>query len=201
MGKHVSSELDKFKNDLPSVEQLQIERKRHKGVLLRRTVLGIVLGVLVAVALATALLVSFVTPVYSIYGESMSPTLEKGDTVVCTSSSQYEPGDIVAFTLDNKILIKRVVATSGQTVDIDGAGNVYIDGALLEEPYAVEKSLEYCDIALPCEVPEGSLFVLGDNRPDSADSRSASVGFVSQDQVVGKLKWRIMPLSQFGSIE
>ena len=141
---------------------------------------------------------TFFLPVLQIYGSSMSPTLNDGDILVSVKSSDFERQDIVAFYYNNKILVKRVIARSGEWVAIDEAGNVTVNGEVLEEPYLIDRALGECDLEMPYQVPEGKLFVMGDHRSVSVDSRSSAVGCVSEEQIVGKLVFRIWPLSAIG---
>ena len=134
-------------------------------------------------------------PVLQIYGSSMTPTLEEGDIVVSIKSKTYETGDIVAFYYNNKILIKRVIAGSGDWVDLDEDGTVYVNGEMLDEPYVKDKAFGECDLELPYQVPESRIFVMGDHRSVSVDSRSKAVGCVAEEQIVGKLVCRIWPLT------
>lgn len=182
----------------PTLEQLEAElgrekyRKRYKRVL-RSTVYTLVVVAAVAVLVATVWM-----PVLQIYGSSMTPTLNEGDIVLSLSGSDFEPGDLVAFYLGNKILVKRCIAGPGQWVDIDESGNVYVDQKLLEEPYLTEKALGECDIALPYQVPESRYFCVGDHRSTSVDSRNTAVGCIADEQIVGKIMFRVWPLSGFG---
>lgn len=185
----------------PTLAQLKAElkRERHRrtyGLTLRSTIYSLITVAAVAVLVATLFL-----PVLQIYGTSMSPTLEDGQIVVSVKTGQLEQGDIVAFYYNNKILVKRVIAGPGQWVDIDEDGNVYVDGQLLEEPYLEEKALGTCNIELPYQVPDGRWFVMGDHRSVSVDSRDRSVGCVSEEQVVGRLTFRIWPLDSISSLE
>ena len=189
------------KRERPTLAQLKTElkRERHKltyGATLRSTIYSLVTVAAVAVLVATLLL-----PVLQIYGTSMSPTLEDGQIVVSVKTGQLKQGDVVAFYYNNKILVKRVIAGPGQWVDIDEDGNVYVDGQLLDEPYAVEKSLGSCNIELPYQVADGRWFVMGDHRSVSVDSRDRSVGCVSEEQIVGRLTFRIWPLDSISSLE
>ena len=140
-------------------------------------------------------------PVLEIYGTSMKPNLTEGDIVVSVKSSSLETGDVIAFYYNNRVLVKRVIATGGESVYIDAAGNVSVNGTLLDEPYLAEKDAGISDLDYPYVVPAGTYFVLGDHRESSVDSRSSLVGCVEQSEVVGKIIFRVWPLSSFGKIK
>ncbi len=156
---------------------------------------------LIVVAAAAVLIAVLLLPVLQISGSSMTESLQDGDIVVALNSSGYKTGDVIAFYYNNNILVKRVIASSGDWVDIDEKGNVYVNDEPLEEPYITEKSLGDCNITLPYQVPDERCFVMGDHRATSIDSRNTAVGCVSNDMVIGKILVRVWPLSELGMVE
>ena len=187
--------------DFPTVEALRAERKRVKYNRRYKRVLGSTVFTLVVVAALAVLVATIWMPVLQIYGASMTPTLEEGDVVVSVKGSDYETGDLVSFYIGNKLLVKRYIAGAGQWVDIDEAGTVYVDGAALEEPYVLEPAFGDVDITLPYQVPENRIFVMGDHRATSVDSRNTVVGCIAKEQIVGKLVFRVWPLNTAGSLD
>lgn len=187
--------------ELPTSQQLEAELKRERyhmdyGRVLRSTIYTLITVAAVAILVATLWM-----PVLKIYGTSMDPTLEEGNIVVSVKSGKFETGEIVAFYYNNKVLVKRVIASGGDWVDIDPEGNVFVNGGLIDEPYLPEKAYGECNIELPYQVPDGKFFVMGDHRKISVDSRTTTVGCVSEEQVVGKLTFCVWPLSEFGKIK
>lgn len=186
---------------LPTSQQLEEElgrvkyRKRYRRVL-RSTIYTLTTVAAIAVLVATLLL-----PVLQIYGSSMTPTLSDRDIVLTWKTSKFESGDVIAFYYNNKILVKRVIAQAGDWVDISPEGDVYVNGELLDEPYLAEKALGDCNIELPYQVPESRVFVMGDHRSISVDSRNTAVGCVAEEQIVGKLIFRVWPFDYFGEIK
>lgn len=198
----------KEKNIEPSIavetlenELKRINRKERFRILLKSTVYT-----LIVVAACAVLIAVLFTPVLRIYGSSMNPTLNEGEIVVSLKGSSFKTGDVVGVYFGSKLLVKRVIATEGQWVDIDEDGNVYVyddkKGEPIDEPYLAEgkKALGETNIELPCQVPPEAIFVMGDNRETSIDSRNTSVGCIDNDNVVGRIVFKIWPLKSFGVI-
>lgn len=185
----------------PALELLEAELERELDRCDRIRLLRNTIFFLVVVAAAAVLTVILLLPFLQINGASMTNTLDNGDMVVAVNNSRYKSGDVIAFNYNNSILVKRVIALPGEWVDIDEDGNVYVDDQLLDEPYVYEKDLGRCNIDLPCQVPEGEIFVLGDHRTVSVDSRNTAVGCVKEDAVVGEVFFRIWPLAKIGFVE
>ncbi|WP_434309836.1 signal peptidase I [Hominifimenecus sp. rT4P-3] len=185
-------------SESPSIELLEEELRREQYKHRYSRVLRSTCYSLLVVAAAAVLLVVLVLPVLQINGTSMAETLQDGDIVVAVNGSHYDTGDVVAFYYNNNILVKRVIASAGDWVDIDEKGNVSVNGQLLEEPYLSEKALGECNITLPYQVPDGRCFVMGDHRATSIDSRNTALGCVSEEMVLGRIVFRVWPLSEFG---
>ena len=183
--------------EVPAIEQVRAERERLRYRRRYRQTLRSTVNVLIVVAALAVLVATVLTPVLQIYGSSMTPTLSEGDIVISLKGADFQQGDLIAFYLGNKILVKRCIAGPGQWVDIDPDGTVYVDGKQLDEPYVTEKSFGDCNIELPYQVPENRYFVLGDHRSVSIDSRSSVIGCVEKSQVVGRVFLRIWPLNRF----
>lgn len=186
--------------EVPTVELLEAELKRVKYKKRYHTVLKSTVYTLITVAAVAVLVATLWLPALQIYGSSMTPTLQDGEIVFSVKTVDLEQGDIVAFYYNNKILIKRVIAGPGDWVNISEDGTVYINDKELSEPYLEEKSFGDADIEFPYQVPDGRLFVMGDHRTTSVDSRHQAVGCVTEEQIVGKIIFRVWPLDQFGGI-
>ena len=184
----------------PTAAQLRAELEREREKERRLLSLRGVVQVMVLAAAAAVLITKLAVPVFWIEGSSMTPTLSEGDVVLALRGAGIGQGDLVVFYYENKVLVKRCIAGPGQWVDIDKDGNVYVDGELLDEPYLAEKAYGECDISLPYQVPEGRIFVMGDHRSVSVDSRNRAVGCVAEEQLAGRVVFRVWPLSGFGTI-
>ena len=184
-----------------TVEQLEheLQRERHKRSY-RSTLLSTI-SALVIVAAVAVLVSMLALPVLQVVGESMTPLLHQGEIVIAPRGTAFQNGDVIAFYFNNKILVKRVIANAGEWVNIDADGNVFINDEPLEEPYISDKALGDCNISLPYQVPDGKIFVMGDHRSTSSDSRNTAVGCVAQEQIVGRVVLRVWPLNQFGFVK
>ena len=180
--------------EIPSVELLEGELKRTQYNRRYRRTLRTTIFSLLLVAAAAVIIAVLLLPVLQISGSSMENTLMDGDLVISLNNGKYKTGDVIGFYYNNVVLIKRVIATSGDWVDIAEDGTVTVNGVTLDEPYVAEKAVGECNINLPYQVPQGKCFVLGDNRATSIDSRNTAVGCISNDVVVGRLLARIWPL-------
>lgn len=179
---------------LPSPEQVSRAyqqdqyRKRYKRAFIST------LSVLAVIAAVAVLVSTLFLPVIQVSGNSMEPTLSDGNVLVLLKSKRYERSQLCCISWQNKMLLKRIIGLPGDVVSIDTQGNVTVNGALLDEPYVSDKTLGECDVTFPCQVPEGKVFVLGDHRSTSIDSRSSEIGCVDQDQIVGFVLFQVWPI-------
>lgn len=185
---------------LPTAEQLDMERRRLRYKRRYNRTLRSTVAILIVVAALAVLAATLWMPVLRVYGSSMAPTLHNGEILISVKTKDFSPGDIIAFYHGNKLLIKRYIAGSADYVNIDESGDVSVNGTLLDEPYLAEKAYGEADIEFPYQVPDQRYFVMGDNRSVSIDSRSSIVGCIAGDQIVGKVIFRVWPLSAFGPL-
>ena len=184
----------------PALADLEKDLAREQGKIRRSLTARHTIFTLVTVAAVAVLVAILWMPVLHIYGESMTPTLYNGDIVVSVKAKDMKPGDIIAFYYNNEVLVKRLVGVAGDWIDIDDDGNVYLNGELLDEPYVKEKAFGECNIKLPYQVPENRVFVMGDHRSVSIDSRNTAVGCVADEQMVGKIVFRLWPIFRFSPV-
>lgn len=185
---------------VPSLKEIQTERKRIRRNTLYWQALRSTVAVLVVVAAVAVLIATLFLPILQISGDSMSPTLKNDEIVVLLKTKSFERGDLIGFYYQGKILLKRVIALPEDEVAIDAEGNVYVNGEILDEPYVTDKCLGNCDLEFPYKVPGTGYFVLGDQRTNSVDSRNSVIGAIPQEDIIGKVFFRVWPLSGFGLV-
>ncbi len=194
MKRNGAVEMSDFdKNNLPDAEQLSNEIKRIRYIKEYHRMLSNTVSSLIVVAAVAVLISMLFLPVLRVTGTSMAPTFMNDELVICNKRGNFKSGDVVAFYFNNKILLKRVIGTAGDVIDIKEDGTVYLNGEVLDEPYVNEKALGECDIKLPYQVPDNRIFVMGDHRSTSIDSRSTSVGCIADEYIIGKVILRIWP--------
>ena len=191
----------KAKKQIPEIDELKAELDRVKYKRRYINVFKSTVYTLVVVAAFAVLVATLWMPVLQIYGSSMTPTIEEGQIVVSVKSKNFEQGDLVAFYIGNKLLVKRIIATPSDYVLVDENGTVFVNGEELDEPYVSEKAFGECDIEYPYQVPDSKYFLMGDHRKTSIDSRTSDVGCISDEEIVGKILFCVWPISDFGIIE
>ena len=185
---------------IPSNEMLKKEIKRmDKKERYRKLIKGIISGLIIATAIIL-IITNVWLAVIQIDGTSMTPLLQMDEIVVATRTDNATPNDIIAFTQKNKLYVKRVIAVAGDRIEINNDGYVTVNGEMLDEPYVEEQSFGKTNIEFPYQVPTGTVFVMGDNRVSSVDSRDREFGPVSREQIVGKLVLKVWPLSKMGKM-
>lgn len=185
---------------IPTKEEVAGERERlkHKkeyNRVLRSTIYALLVVAAIAVLIATQFL-----PVLQVSGSSMEPTLADENIIILAKTNSFQTGELCGFYWQNKLLLKRIIGTPGDIIDIKEDGTVFVNGEEIEEPYVSEKALGECDLTFPYQVPENRYFVMGDHRTVSIDSRSSVIGCVEKEQIIGKVIMRIWPLSELSII-
>lgn len=195
----MTDDYDRYSDDL-GIKELRQELRRVKYNNKFAATLFNTIGTLVVVAAAAILVANLWLPILQVTGTSMSPTLQEGQVLMASKGHDFKTGDVIAFYYNNKILVKRVIAMPGDWVNISEDGTVYVNDIAIDEPYLKEKALGDCNIELPYQVPESKIFVMGDNRSVSLDSRNTAIGCISEEQVVGRITFSIWPLSKISKI-
>ncbi len=158
-----------------------------------KLLLKILLVVLVLVSLLLNLF-TYVMPIVHYRGDSMEPNIKNGQILIVRKTQKVKEGDVIAFYYNNKVLVRRVICSGGKQISIDVFGEVSIDQNPLEENYVVQKSYGQCNISFPYNVPPKDVFVMGDDREVSMDSRLKEIGTISQDRIIGRVEFSLIPL-------
>ena len=187
--------------DFPTLTQLEAELQREtERSEDRRDILKNVafLAIFTAVIL---ILENFVFPLSRVAGSSMEPTLYEKELLLGIVDHTPERGDIVTFRRDDLVLVKRVIAVGGDSVTVSDDGTVSVNGEQLQESYVAEKAYGKTNIEFPVTVPEGEVFVMGDHRSVSVDSRNSLIGTVKNSNILSRVLLRITPFRKFGRIQ
>ena len=177
--------------ELPSLEEVKQQRSALHYRQQFRKMMKSTFAVLIVVAAAAVLLSTLFFPMIQVSGSSMEPALSNGDILLLLKTDRYTAGELCCISWQNKLLLKRVIGMPGDIISIDANGTVFVNGQQLDEPYVQNKCLGECDIEFPFVVPEGKLFVMGDQRDTSIDSRSSVIGCIETDQMIGKVFFKI----------
>lgn len=185
---------------IPSTKELEAELHNEKYKSKYKKILKSTVYILLIVVAISAIVATLVFPVLKIYGTSMSPVVNNGDIVVAVKKNKFNSSDVVAFYYNNRILVKRVIATPQDWVNIDEDGNIYVNNVLLDESYTYGKTVQG-DIEYPFQVPSDSYFVLSDQREIMVDSRNKEIGCIKQEDIVGKVVFKVWPVGRFGLVK
>lgn len=189
---------EKGKIEIPPIALLREELAREEAKYAFRRTLWNIAAALVVAAAITALMATRLFILIRVNGNSMNPALSDGEIIILRQTKEIENGDVIGFYYGGRVLLKRVIGCEGDEVEIDGEGNVFVNGEKLKEDYLGDKSLGKCELEFPYRVPEGMTFVLGDNRAISIDSRIRSIGCVEEEQIVGRAVFRAWPANRMG---
>lgn len=185
---------------IPSTKELEAELHNEKYKSKYKKILKSTVYVLLIVVAISAIVATLVFPVLKIYGTSMSPVVNNGDVVVAVKKNKFNSSDVVAFYYNNRILVKRIIATPQDWVNIDEDGKIYVNNVLLDESYTYGKTVQG-DIEYPFQVPSDSYFVLSDQREIMVDSRNKEIGCIKQEDIVGKVVFKVWPIGRFGLVK
>lgn len=186
--------------EIPSKAQVEEARSNIKKQRMFHQVLGSTISLLLVVAAIAVLVATLFLPVLQVSGSSMEPTLFNGDIIVLVKTKNYSTGDLCSFAYENKYLIKRIIGCPGDYIEIDASGVVYVNGTALVEPYVTDLGLGECDTEFPYQVPDKHYFVMGDHRTTSIDSRCSVIGAVSQEQILGRVMFRVWPIKSLSIV-
>lgn len=179
---------------LPSKDQIEAEMNKLNYRSRFTHTFARTISVLIVVAAVAVLLSTLLFPVVQVSGDSMEPAFSNGDILVLIKTKNISRGDLCCASWQNKTLLKRVIGMPGEEISIEQNGDVYLEGKLLDEPYIQKKNMGKCEIEFPYDIPDNKYFFLGDQRENSADSRNSAVGCISEDQIIGKVLFRVWPL-------
>ena len=192
---------EKNYNDLFSIDELDSEIRHRKKRKETATLVKTIINSIIVVAAVAVLVAHLVFPIMRVNGTSMEPILSDGDIITSVKGIWLiERGDIIAFYYNDKVLLKRVIGLPGDVIDIDGDGYVYVNKKKINEPYLNQRSLGICDVNFPVTVEENAVFVLGDHRSVSVDSRSRDVGNINYERIIGKIFFRVYPFTSFSKM-
>lgn len=186
-------------NDL-SISELENEINRENYKHSFSKLLKSTLYILIIIIAISSLLATIIMPVVEMSDSTMKPLLNDGDIIITLKNSSLKQNDIIAFYHGNKILVKRVIGTEGDYVNIDISGNVYVNGELLNIKSASNIQKGENTITFPIQVSSDSIFVLSDERDNLSDSRTEEIGCIKKEDIIGKVIFRIWPIKKLGTI-